>query len=273
MGENEKVVFRIFMKTAFKPLQHDLRYLIRYSEQRRGQFPPQSSLMSSYRDQEVENMNRILCEKQEEAHAQGFWPPLPIAIRYDSTDRFTRKDKDNLFAALEHPDRVSRVDLCLKGSHLEEVATVMQVPFLALTHLGLRWEDKPPTVPSGFLGGSAPRLQHLDLEGVFFPSLLTLLSSTGDLIKLSLDDITEDAYISPEAMAACLAALPKLEDLFIGFRLGTSSPDRIRPPPVTRSLVPSPLTFEFYGTSEYLDNLMARLDCPQLEWTSSTLSI
>ncbi|KAH9177383.1 hypothetical protein EDB89DRAFT_2240130 [Lactarius sanguifluus] len=202
----------------------------------------------------------------------GFWPPLPIAIRYDSTDRFTRRDKDNLFAALEHPDRVSRVDLCLKGSQLGEVATVMQVPFPALTHLGLRWEDKPPTVPSGFLGGSAPRLRHLDLEGVFFPSLPTLLSSTSDLVILSLDDITQDAYISPEAMAACLAALPKLEHLFIGFRLGTPCPDRIRPPPVTQSLVPSLVTFQFHGTSEYLDDLLARLDCPQLEGTDATLS-
>ncbi|KAI9437231.1 hypothetical protein H4582DRAFT_1958750 [Lactarius indigo] len=195
----------------------------------------------------------------------NFWPPLPIVIHYDSTDCFTLGDKDNLFAALEHRDRISRVDLCLTRSQLGEVATAMQVPFPALTHLGLRWEDEPPTIPSGFLGGFAPRLQHLDLEGVLIPSLPTLLSSTGDLVKLSLDDITQDAYISPEAMAAGLAALPRLKHLFIGLRSGTSHPDQMRPPPAKRVLVPSLDFFEFHGTSGYLEDLVARMVCPQLD--------
>jgi len=194
------------------------------------------------------------------------WPPFPIAIQYNRGNILTLSDEDSLFAALEHPDRVRHVDLCLLGSQIGEVVTVMQVPFPALTRLTLRWEEeRPPALPSGFLGGSAPYLRYLHLEGILFPTLPTLLSSTSDLVNLSLDDIAQDAYISPEAMVACLAALPKLKFLLIGFQLATSRPDRIRPPPVTRTVVPSLISFEFHGASEYLEDLVARIDSPQLD--------
>ncbi len=160
----------------------------------------------------------------------GCWPPFTIIIDYISHKTFTRydeaftpHDEDSLIAALEHPDRIRKVGVSLTDSQLKKVVTVMQEPFLALTHLSIWSEDgSAPALPSGFLGGSAPCLQFIHLEGIPFPALPTLLSSTSDLASLYLDDIPQDGYISPETMAAGLSAFPRLERLLIGFQSVTS---------------------------------------------------
>ncbi|KAH9164282.1 hypothetical protein EDB89DRAFT_2078116 [Lactarius sanguifluus] len=195
------------------------------------------------------------------------WPAFPIAIQYSQLgyNTLTPYDEDSLLAALEHHGRIRHVDLSLTDPRLTEVVTAMQVPFPALTHLTLRCGDKRPApLCIGFLGGSAPCLQYMHLTGIPFPVLPPLFSSASNLVKLSLDDITRDAYISPEVMAACLAALPRLKSLFIGSQSDTSHSDQIRPPPVMRTVVPSLISFKFHGATEYLDDLVARIDSPQL---------
>jgi len=154
------------------------------------------------------------------------------------------------------------------GPQLREVATMMQKPFPELTHLILLWKDaRPPALPKGFLGGSAPRLQHMHLQGIPFPALPSLLSSARDLVDLYLDLIPRGGYISPEAMVPCLAVLPRLKSLSIGAEF-TSHADRnshqIRPPPVTRTLLPALTSFQFRGTSRYLEGLISQIDSPQL---------
>ena len=185
------------------------------------------------------------------------WPPFPIAISYRDSTNFRRDEGENLFAALEHHDRVSRVFLYLQGPLLEEVVTVMQRPFPVLTHLFLTRENsRTPVIPSGFLGGSAPCLQRLHLDGVAFPSLPILLPSTSDLVDLYLRNILQGGYISSEAMAACLAGLAKLKFLFIEFRPFTSFPGQSGTPPVTRTLLPALMSFDFQGASEYLEEFL-----------------
>jgi len=104
----------------------------------------------------------------------------------------------------------------------------------------------------------------MHLTGIPFPALNSFLSSTSDLIDLRLEDIPQDGYISPEAMVTCLAMLPRLKSFFIGSQSATSHADRIRPPPVTRTLLPALTYFGFQGDSEYLEELISRIDSPQL---------
>jgi hypothetical protein len=65
-------------------------------------------------------------------------------------------------------------------------------------------------------------------------------------------------------MVAGFAALPKLEYFTIQFRSATPRPDRIRPPPITRTILHALTSFQFRGSSEYLEDLVASIDCPQL---------
>ena len=145
----------------------------------------------------------------------------------------------------------------------------MQKPFPVLTRLYIYSKDgNVPVLPGGFFGGSAPCLQEIRLYGIPFPALSTLLLSASDLVKLSLLGIPPTGYagyISPEEIVASLAALPRLKVFAIEFQLANSRPDRIHPPPITRTVLPVLTSFRFCGSSEYLEDLVAQIDSPQLD--------
>jgi hypothetical protein len=194
------------------------------------------------------------------------WPPLLIQIQYYSVDP---QVEDNLIAALEHPNRVRGIFLSSMSLPLERLVAVMQEPFPAMDFLFLQIKGTVsalPIVPNTFLGGSAPRLRSLTLDGIPFPTLPQLLLSSNDLVDLALDRIPQNGYISPEAMATCISASTRLTNLSIGFISPTSRPDpAIRhPPPLTRVVLPALTKFDFHGVSQYLEDLMARTDAPLL---------
>jgi hypothetical protein len=156
----------------------------------------------------------------------------------------------------------------ISSSHLEKISAAMQEPFPELTYLLLlSYDETVPILPESFLGGSAPRLQLLRLDRIPFPGLPTLLSSATHLVDLNLENIPHSGYISPEAMLTALITLTSLRSLRLEFQSPQSRPDQEsrRPPPRTpRSVLPVLNYFCFKGVSEYLDNLVARIDAPQL---------
>ncbi|KAH9030271.1 hypothetical protein EDB83DRAFT_1854644 [Lactarius deliciosus] len=206
----------------------------------------------------------------------GCWPPtFPIAINYGygNGKSLTPDDRDNLFAALEQRDRVRHLGLSVTNELLEEMATLMQEPFPEMRFLAIcPQSENVPVLPDHFLGGSAPRLREIWLNCIPFPALPTFLSSASDLVKLMLVDIPLASYISPTALAACLAVLPRLEHLSVEFSLLISElpTERTHPPPETRAVLPSLTSFAFMGHSAYLEVIMARVDTPQLNSVSIT---
>ncbi|KAH9980534.1 hypothetical protein BJV74DRAFT_102205 [Russula compacta] len=200
----------------------------------------------------------------------GCLPKLHISItywhntlsRYDACDY---EDLDNILAALEHRDQARYILLHLTGVLSRVSARRMKEPFPSLTHLQFESSDDDvkavPIIPDTFLGRSAPRLQSLILEGIAFPGLPKLLFSTRDLVSLYLTRVS----ISPEALADGLSTLPRLESLTIGDP--SSHPDQTsrRPPPLTRTILPSLTCLEFNGTSEYLQGLVAPISAPLLD--------
>jgi len=175
-------------------------------------------------------------------------------------------NEDDVIAALEHPDRVCHVRLCIMGSQLGKITTAMQEPFPMLTRLSISSSNgNVPVIPSGFLGGSALCLQEFELYGVPFPALPTLLLLASDLVKLKLRNLPPAGYISPKTMVAHLATLPKLEILYIGFQLPDSRPDRKLLPPVTRTALPALKHLSFSSVCGYLEDFVARIGAPQLD--------
>ena len=203
------------------------------------------------------------------------WPALPIIVS-DDCDKIrdnpwdNQKWVDNIVAVFEHSDRICLVDLFeIRSWQLETVLAAMQRPFLALTRLELcsKDDETAPVVPESFLGGSAPQLQFLSLERIPFPGLPKLLLSSTRLVELILSDIPHSGYISTETMVTCLSVLTRLDQLIIQFKSPQSRPNRNsrRPPPPTRTLLPVLTRFSFKGASEYLEDLVARIDAPQLD--------
>jgi hypothetical protein len=121
-----------------------------------------------------------------------------------------------------------------------------------------------PELPERFLSGSAPILEFFELSGIPFPTFPTFILSCTHIRRLSIYDIPHSGYISPDAMVACLAALPNLDDLSLGFGSPLSRPPQITPPPRTRMVLPALLSLFFWGVSEYFEDFVARIDTPLL---------
>ena len=192
------------------------------------------------------------------------WPPFPIVIMVRSHRPWSL---DNLVAALENNDRICELDLNeIRGGQLEKVWAAMQKPFPALRRLEILPVIRlPPAVPASFLGGAAPGLRSLSLQSIPFPGVLDLLLSATHLVHLHLWRIPRSEYFTPEAIATCLSMLTRLERLSIGFGSPLIHPDRRCPPPQTRTLLPFLTGLWFEGFSEYLEDLVARIDAPLLD--------
>ncbi|KAN0134783.1 hypothetical protein V8E53_007568 [Lactarius tabidus] len=203
----------------------------------------------------------------------GCWPPFPLVIDCstycgaDDRKSLTPSDEDNIVAALEASDRVHYVGIPVISSLLGKMTVETRKPFPTLTHLSLSSKDKKvPALPDGFLGRSTPALRVAHLEGIPFPALPTLLSSAHHLVDLQLLKIPTEGYISPEAMVASLATLTGLITLLIGFKSPTRSLETSFQHLTLRTCLPSLTTFGFHGVAEYLEDLVSRIDTPQLDY-------
>ena len=191
------------------------------------------------------------------------WPRLPISVWGHGHNKW---GVDNIIAALEHNDRIRQLELFdVPSSQMEKVFAAMQQPFPALEDLYIEPGSETSVVPASFLGGSAPQLQSLTLQSILFPELPKLLLSANHLVTLHLYDIPHSGHLSPEAIVTAFSALTRLEKLIIRFKSPRGRPDwRRRPPPPTRTLLPALTRFEFKGVSEFLDDLVTRIDAPLL---------
>jgi hypothetical protein len=214
---------------------------------------------------------RLVCTAGTPAREMlDIWPVLPIFIRVFGLN--AGQGIDNVVAALEHNDRVREIYVeDASNSALETFAAAMQRPFDELIHLDLcSLEEMALVLPDSFLGGTAPRLRSLSLRSIPFPALPKLLLSATDLVSLSLWDIPDSGYISPEVMIACLSALTRLADLYIQYRSPLPHPDQESqhppPPPATRAVLPVLTSLAFQGASEYLDHFFAHIEAPMLKY-------
>jgi len=212
---------------------------------------------------------KLLCSRQRLVNSKtlDIWPELPIVIF--SRDMESKEDVTNVIGALRHHDRVCKIfyhNEQFQTSFLKEF-TAIDEPFPALTNLYLSSsEQNVPVLPDSFLGGSAPRLRSLDLRGIPYPSIGKLLSSTTNLVRLSLGRIPHSGYISPETIVPCLSTLARLELLGLGFRYPRSRAHRAsrHPPPLTRIVFPSLTSLRFNGDIEYLEDILSQIETPIL---------
>ena len=212
---------------------------------------------------------QVYCTARKPAREMlDIWPPLSIFIGDDGDETW---GMDNIFAALERNDRVCGVDIWIPRSQTEDVLATMQQPFPELRHLDLHTRSargpEVPVIPTSFLGGSAPRLQRLLLDGFSFPGLPNLLLSATHLIYLNLSRIPDSGCFSPEAIVTCLSVMTRLKNLTIRFEPFQPRSDGIsrRLPPQTRTLPPVLTMLCYTGDGEYLEDFVAQIDAPLLD--------
>jgi len=202
------------------------------------------------------------------------WQALPVILTSSPDGHPSSRQRwDNRVAALEseHYNRICEIDIFdMTSSRWERFTAAMQKPFPKLTYLqvslSLYGNFMAPVLPDSFLGGSAPRLRDLSFNGIPFPSMPKLLLSANGLVTLTLEDIPDSGYFSPEAMATALTVMFGLEVLRLQFRF----PHFLRDPesrpllPPTRFVLPALTELAFHGDKEYLEILLAQIDVPLL---------
>jgi hypothetical protein len=213
---------------------------------------------------------RIVCtDKNPVREMLHVWPPLPIVISGDFRFSGGKPGFDNIIATLEHNNRICEIRLNYPSNpQMEMAVAAMWQPFPALTTLDLQLPDgrEPIVLPDSFLGGFAPHLQKLVLGGFLFQALPKLLLSTTHLSTLFLWNTTPHSeYISPDVMVTYLSALTSLERLWLKFLSPSPPPNQTGQPSLPAPAVLPALTrFLFTGFSEYLEDLVTRIDTPLL---------
>ena len=192
------------------------------------------------------------------------WPALPLIIKFNEYE--SMRSVDNIIAGLERTDRVCQIEI--RNVPSSDILAAMQQPFPELTSLRVWPADgaEVPVLPDSFLGGSVPRLQSISWSSIPFPGLPKLLLSANYLDSLHLHSIPHSGYFPPDAMVTVLSTLTSLTYLWLAFQSPRSCPDQAsrRPPPSTRSVLPGFIHLRFKGVSEYLEDLVACIEAPQL---------
>ena len=212
---------------------------------------------------------KLYCSGQRSVDSKtlDIWPALPIVIVAENME--SKEDVTNVTAAFRDRNRVCKIyyrNEQFRDSFLEEFAAIDE-PFPALTSLDLiSLGQDVPVLPDSFLGGSAPRLRSLHLAGITYPSIGKLLSSTTNLVQLSLRHIPHSGFISPETIVPHLSMLAKLETLSLGIQYARSRAHRAsrHPPPLTRVAFPSLASLELHGDIEYLEDILSQIETPAL---------
>lgn len=219
---------------------------------------------------------RLVCTPEKNAiDMLDIWPAFPLVIKgYVSESRL-----DNIIAVLRRNGaRVCQIDLDgLTKPQLDELSTVTLGRFPELKHLQLRGYYEVMSFDNkSFLGGSAPpRLQSLSLDHIPLLRLPKLLSSATQLVRLHLSGFPTSRSISPKALATALSSLSKLQSLDLTFRPPESRPQwtKRRPqPPPTRFALPALTRFCYLGVHKYLEDLVSRIDAPQLNESNVSFS-
>ena len=172
--------------------------------------------------------------------------------------------------ALRRPDRLCEIDLHVTSSMLASIVPVTQRPCRALESVRVTVEAL--TGPSilirkAFLGGSAPHMREIKLDGITFPfpSIQQVLLSTKNLVDLHLGHIPNDAYFSPNDLVTGLSTSLQLKQLTVDFHsLPSSTPPSMTRPHPQRTTLPSLMSLDFHGTSGYLEEFAAQIELPAL---------
>ena len=224
-----------------------------------------------YDSSSVLDMRLLLTNNSPSIQTLSHLPPLPLVITYSDKMAIAPKDENNILFGLEQYGRVRRVNLQAPSSSLCMWFCRINQPFPGLDELSL---SSTTTETSLVLPKTlqAPDLRHLALDGIGLP--MALLSSAIALSTLSLTQIRASCYFPPRHLVTQLQALPRLEELAIGFAISIprpSSEGELLLAPIPPVALPSLRQLKFEGVDVYLDNLVAQINTSLLERLDLTL--
>ena len=116
---------------------------------------------------------RIFCKKSGAPISSTLvsWPTLPLVVTY-RTRRGSKQMPKHVLVALRHPDRLCEIDLDVMSSATRLMVETIQKPCKILERIRINVQDTtrtPLLVHGAFLGGFAPHMREIKLDGIAFP--------------------------------------------------------------------------------------------------------
>ncbi|KAI0270396.1 hypothetical protein BC834DRAFT_967198 [Gloeopeniophorella convolvens] len=182
-------------------------------------------------------------------------PPLPIVMNY-IYNTLSPLDEVGALFSLQYSSRIREIRLVrIPDSSLQKLVEAMDKPFPTLETLVIETlsDTGRLVLPPLFLGGHAPKIRCLTLDGFDIPG--QLLSSTRGLSTLWLERVPSDANLNPETLLSRLHGMPHLEEFSVSFCTAKYAPTAGNELPRT-----------------YLERLLAGIEVPSVKQLSVTLS-
>jgi hypothetical protein len=197
-------------------------------------------------------------------------PPFPLVVDHDyESHDLAAEDEEGTILALQHRDRVARVNLRLPVTSLQKLITALDGEFPRLEFLYIAPPAKhntPLTLPTMF---RAPQLRLFILGFFSSPIGSPLLVTAVNLAALALRFIQPSTYPHPNDLLQPLSLLPNLETLEIGFCSPVSKREverRLSQTPILNHVTfPNLHWFSYWGVSAYLEALLPHVTAPLLE--------
>jgi hypothetical protein len=197
-------------------------------------------------------------------------PPFPLVIDYDYPKQdLAAEEEEGIMFALQHRDRVCRINLRMPVPGLQKVITALDDEFPMLEYLYIAPPIKHNShfiFPATF---EAPQLRLFILGHFAFPIGSPLLTTAVGLVILALRWIHPSTYPHPNHLLQPLSLLPQLETLELGFRSPIPNREIERQlshiPIVAHVTLPNLHWFSFRGISAYFEALLPHMAIPILE--------
>jgi len=197
-------------------------------------------------------------------------PPLPLVIDYDYPKQdLAAGDEEGIMFAVQHRDRVSRINLRMPVPGLQKVITALDDEFPMLEYLYIA----PPTkhssrliLPATF---EAPQLRLFILNHFASPIGSPLLTTAVGLVILALRWIHPSTYPHPNHLLQPLSLLPQLETLDLSFVSPIPNREIERQlshiPIEAHVTLPNLHWFAFWGISAYFEAFLPHMTIPILK--------
>ncbi|KAI0261340.1 hypothetical protein BC834DRAFT_896243 [Gloeopeniophorella convolvens] len=144
-------------------------------------------------------------------HVTASFPSLPLLISLKAQNA-----RETLHAkpVLQHVDHALKIELTGKGNYVRQLCDSFTKPAPFLEELSvITWTDGYVScLPPGFLGGIAPRLRRLRLDGVSIDRSLSFRAATAHLISFT---VSLHQQFAPSSLLSILRDLPQLEELIV----------------------------------------------------------
>jgi hypothetical protein len=192
-------------------------------------------------------------------------PPLPLIVRFSPDSLHL----ESISLALQHHDRVNSIEIRQWSQANTEMLARLDKPFPMLEGLSLHSSSYASHVlPRNLV---APRLRSIFLLYVPISAVSPLLTNATNLISLTIALIPTYADLTPEYLVELISSLPQLEDLSTTFLpLTPEGLTQLQRTPSIRVILPSLWRFTYCGVNDYLQNLLALIGTPLLQYFCAT---